>query len=124
MSSRHDQDGTPPAGGTNGRACAHLCRDSGVESGDGALWRAPIDALAFQPPDHGGWCTVHRLAFRALLGRNGEPADCLAHFAAHRPAFERAAAAKIARRGLAAAANLHLTSRDVARAIAHLATDG
>ncbi len=85
--------------------------------GDGAHWQAAIDALVFRPPGHGGVCAVHRLAFRALLGRLGTPADCLAHFAAHRPAFERAAAAKIARRGLDPAASLHVTSRDVARAI-------
>jgi hypothetical protein len=82
-----------------------------------ALWRPDIDALAFHPAGHGGICAVHRLAFRALLGREGTPADCLAYFAGHRPAFERAAAEKIARRGLGAAASLHLTSRDVARAL-------
>lgn len=92
---------------------------------DGAesLWRPAIDALVFQPPGHQGFCAVHRLAFRALLGRvplarPGTPEECLAFFAAHRSAFERAAAAKIQRRGLDVAASLHLTSRDVARALA------
>lgn len=80
-------------------------------------WRPAIDALVFRPAGHGGNCAVHRLAFRALLGRTGAPAECLAFFAAHRPAFERAAAAKIARCGLGIAASLHLTSRDVARAL-------
>jgi len=93
-------------------------------AGAAAQWQPAIDALVFRPPDHEGVCAVHRLAFRALLGRAGAPADCLAHFVAHRPAFEKAAAAKIARRGLDVSANLHLTSRDVARAIADLATPG
>lgn len=83
---------------------------------DGASWRGEIDALVFRPLGHEGICAVHRLAFRALLGRTGAPADCLAYFAAHRPAFEGAAAAKIASRGLGRGASLHLTSRDVARA--------
>ncbi|MBK1839538.1 hypothetical protein JHL17_19185 [Azospirillum sp. YIM B02556] len=79
-------------------------------------WRADIDALVFRPQEHDGWCAVHRLAFRALLGRR-EPApeDCLAYAATHAAAFEAAAAGKIARRGYDAVASLHLTSRDVAR---------
>ncbi|CAO3427999.1 hypothetical protein [Azospirillum doebereinerae] len=90
--------------------------ESGGLDGDPS-WRPAIDALAFHPVGHEGICAVHRLAFRALLGRAGTPADCLAYFAAHRPAFERAVAEKIARRGLSVAANLHLTSRDVERAL-------
>ncbi|WP_372396079.1 hypothetical protein ABMY26_12680 [Azospirillum sp. HJ39] len=81
-------------------------------------WRAEIDALVFRPAGHGGRCAVHRLAFRALLGvREPTAADCLAYAAAHRAAFEAAAAGKIARRGYGVAASLHLTSRDVARAL-------
>ena len=87
-------------------------------SAEGLSWRDDIDALVFRPAGHGGWCAVHRLAFRALLGtRNPTPEDCLAHAAAHRGAFEEAAAGKIARRGYGAAASLHLTSRDIARAL-------
>ncbi|WP_085552833.1 DUF1488 family protein [Azospirillum agricola] len=89
-----------------------------VRDADAAQWQPAIDALVFRPSGHRGVCAIHRLAFRALLGRTGGAEDCLAFFAAHRPAFERAAAAKIARRGLDASASLHLTSRDVARAIA------
>ncbi|MGF7173775.1 hypothetical protein [Azospirillum doebereinerae] len=44
----------------------------------------------------------------------------MAYFAEHRSAFDRAAAAKIARRGLGVAVNLHLTSRDIARALGSL----
>ncbi len=79
-------------------------------------WRTDIDALVFTPPGHRGVCAVHRLAFRTLLGRLPEPADCLAHFAANRAAFEQAAAEKIAGRGLSPDANLHLTSRAIQRA--------
>jgi hypothetical protein len=89
-----------------------------MAGGADSLWRPDIDALAFQPPGHQGFYAVHRLAFRALLGRSSTPEECLAFFAAHRPAFERAAGAKIQRRELDVAANLHLTSRDVARALA------
>lgn len=82
----------------------------------GLSWRADIDALVFQPAGHGGWCAVHRLAFRALLDRREPtPEDCLAFAVVHRASFEAAAAGKIAERGYGAAANLHLTSRDVAR---------
>lgn len=85
-------------------------------SGEGLSWRADIDALVFQPAGHGGWCAVHRLAFRALLGkRETTPEDCLAFAAGHRSSFEAAAAGKIAQRGYDAAASLHLTSRDIAR---------
>ncbi|WP_042695058.1 DUF1488 family protein [Azospirillum sp. B506] len=84
-------------------------------SGDGLSWRADIDALVFRPAGHGGWCAIHRLAFRDLLGmRAPKPEDCLAFAASHRAAFEAAAVGKIARRGYDAAASLHLTSRDVA----------
>jgi hypothetical protein len=81
------------------------------------VWRSDIDALAFEPQAHAGICTVHRLAFRTLLGRLPTPEDCFAFFRSNAPAFHAAAGAKISRRGLAAGANFHLTSRDVAAAI-------
>jgi len=81
------------------------------------VWRNDIDALAFAPEGHAGTCTVHRLAFRTLLGHMPTPADCMAYFEAHERAFHAAAAAKILRRGLAPGANFHLTSRDAARVI-------
>lgn len=85
-------------------------------TGDDLSWRAEIDALVFRPGGHGGWCAVHRLAFRALLGRREPtPEDCLAYAAAHRAAFEAAATGKIVKRGYDVAASLHLTSRDVVR---------
>ncbi|AWK90081.1 DUF1488 family protein [Azospirillum thermophilum] len=95
-------------------------------TGDGQpVWRQDIEALAFRPPGHDGRCAVHRLAFRTLIGGGQPPAaaECLAYFRLHRPAFERAAADKIARRGLPPDASLHLTSRDVGRAMTAEATD-
>ena len=81
------------------------------------IWRNDIDALAFQPEGHAGICTVHRMAFRALLGRMPTPEDCMAYFGANEHAFYKAARGKMLRRTLAPGANFHLTSRDVAAAI-------
>ena len=82
-----------------------------------ALWRPDIDSLAFLPTLHGGQCVVHRLAFRKLLGGSATPEACLAFFRLHRGAFDEAARAKTIRMGLAAAANFHLTSRDLRRVL-------
>jgi len=90
-------------------------------AGDAAVgWRADVEALAFRPEAHGGVCMVHRHAFRTLLGYMPSPDDCTAFFHLHAAAFHVAARAKIARAGLAGDANLHLTSRDVARTMAKL----
>ena len=83
-----------------------------------AEWRADVDALAFRPAGHAGFCMVHRLAFRVLVGASAAPEDCLALFAGERAAFETAARAKIARRTLAPEANFHLDSRDIRAALA------
>jgi hypothetical protein len=83
-----------------------------------AIWRADIDSLAFRPEGHGGLCVMHRRAFRALLGREGEAQACLDWFAAHRNDFEAAARRKIAWTDLAPEANFHLTSRDLKRVAA------
>lgn len=83
-----------------------------------AEWNRAIDSLVFTPDGHRGRCAVHRLAFRALLGlREPEPADALTHFTAHRAAYQRAAARKIADRGLDPDASLHLTSRAIQGAL-------
>ncbi|RYX86887.1 MAG: hypothetical protein EON84_21670 [Bradyrhizobiaceae bacterium] len=95
--------------------------DRDDESGGAKLWRADVDALTFRPRGHGGVCMVHRHAFRTLLKGLPSPDDCAAFFREHEAAFQAAAHAKIARAGLATAVSLHLTSRDVARAIAQLA---
>ena len=89
-----------------------------------STWRVDIDSLSFQPGDHAGLCMVHRRAFGTLLGFLPQPEDCRRYFDAHRAAFEQAAAAKIARANLSAAANFHLTSRDVLRALAECRDKG
>lgn len=88
----------------------------------GALrWRSDVDALSFRPEGHDGACMVHRHAFRTLLKRVPTPEECAAFFHAQQTAFHFAARAKIAHARLASDANLHLTSRDLARAMAKLA---
>ncbi|WP_441241633.1 hypothetical protein [Tardiphaga sp. 768_D3_N2_1] len=89
-----------------------------VSAGDNApLWRADVDALAFQPSGHRGLCMVHRHAFRTLLRRYPSPEECAAYFHDHRVVFQAAASAKLVRAGVAVDANFHLTSRDLARAM-------
>jgi hypothetical protein len=60
---------------------------------------------------------VHRHAFRTLLRRYPSPEDCAAYFQDHRAVFQAAASAKLVRASVAADANFHLTSRDLARAM-------
>jgi hypothetical protein len=80
-------------------------------------WRDDLNSLGFQPPGHSGSCVVHRRAFATVLGFQPSPAECLAWFDEHRAAFEWAAATKISRAALAAAAHFHLNSRDIRRAL-------
>jgi len=79
------------------------------------IWRNDIDALAFQPAEHTGLCMVHRRAFRTLLRATPSPQQCVEFFNAHQETFQAAARAKLLRTDVAAAANFHLTSRDVSR---------
>ena len=80
-----------------------------------SIWRNDIDALAFQPEAHDGFCMVHRRAFRTLLRAMPSPRQCIEFFNAHQEAFQAAARAKLQRTQVAATANFHLTSRDVSR---------
>jgi hypothetical protein len=79
------------------------------------IWRNDIDALAFQPEQHIGFCMVHRRAFRTLLRAMPSPQQCVEFFYAHQEAFQAAALAKLQRISVSNAANFHLTSRDVTR---------
>ena len=79
------------------------------------IWRDDIDALAFQPAEHAGFCMVHRRAFRTLLRTTPAPRDCVEYFSAHQEAFLAAARAKLLRTAPPSNANFHLTSRDVTR---------
>jgi hypothetical protein len=89
-----------------------------VEQDNALNWREDIEALAFRPDDHGGFCMVHRLAFRTLLRFCPQPAACEAFFRANQQAFQAAARAKIDRDEVEHAVNFHLTSREVSRQIA------
>ncbi|KRQ17123.1 hypothetical protein [Bradyrhizobium manausense] len=82
---------------------------------DEAHWRDDIASLIFSVRGHGAICAVHRGALRTLLGAEPSPKDCLGYFLRFEDAFRAAAAAKIARKGIPAGTNLHLTSRDIAR---------
>ena len=86
-----------------------------MPSSTSPIWRDDIDALAFQPEAHDGFCMVHRRAFRTLLRATPSPQQCVEYFNAHRATFEAAARTKLLRTRVAATANFHLTSRDVSR---------
>jgi hypothetical protein len=86
------------------------------ETGPKAIWREGLDALAFRPDGHDGWCLVHRRAIGTMIGREADATACLAWYAAQVDLFVRAAAAKVNRAGLRPEANFHLTSRDLRRA--------
>lgn len=92
--------------------------DRAVPHDASPLWRADVDALSFRPHGHGGVCMVHRHAFRTLLRRMPSVEDCATFFRAHEAVFQAAASAKMARVPVAADANFHLTSRDLARQMA------
>jgi hypothetical protein len=79
------------------------------------IWRNDIDALAFRPEAHTGFCMVHRRAFRTLLRATPSPRECVEFFNAHQEAFQAAALAKLQRANVSEAANFHLTSRDITR---------
>jgi len=89
--------------------------DRWMPSSKPPIWRNDIDALAFQPAEHTGLCMVHRRAFRTLLRATPSPQQCVEFFNAHQETFQAAARAKLLRTDVAAAANFHLTSRDVSR---------
>lgn len=80
-----------------------------------ARWRSDIQSLIFPVRDHAAGCAVHRGAFRTLLKAEPTQEACLAFFAKFEEAFRAAALLKIARKGIPAGTNLHLTSRDIAR---------
>ena len=80
-------------------------------------WHTDIDALSFRPPEHEGRGFVHRRAFQTLLSFPPSIEACQDYFMAHVAAFQAAAAAKIARERLETAANFHLNSRDIRRAL-------
>jgi hypothetical protein len=81
-------------------------------------WHPDIDALSFQPEQHGGRSFVHRRAFQTLLNFPPSVEDCQNYFLARLATFQSAAAAKIARDRVEFTANFHLNSRDIKRSLA------
>lgn len=80
-----------------------------------SVWREDVEALAFQPNGHGGFCIVHRHAFRTLLRRLPSDKECVEFFVGHQKIFQAAARAKVLRAKIADSDNFHITSRDVLR---------
>lgn len=85
-------------------------------------WRADVDSLAFQPPNHDGRCFIHRRAFVTLCGANTVE-DCESYYLSNRAAIFNAAAAKLQCSHPDQQANFHLNSRDIARAAHSLTAD-
>lgn len=86
-------------------------------SADTAFWREDIDSLAFYVDQHEGLCVMHRRAFRALLGFDPTPQQCLDYFEQRRVVFVQSARNKIERAKIPSSANFHITSRDIRRAV-------
>ena len=86
-----------------------------MPSSKAPILRNDIDALAFLPEAHTGFCMVHRRAFRTLLRAMPSPRECVEFFDAHQEAFQAAARAKLLRASVSETANFHLTSRDIVR---------
>lgn len=82
-----------------------------------AEWSVALDALRFFVPGHDAPCSVHRLAFKAILDVSPEKETCLACFAHNQAAFVSAALDKIKRQNIAIDRSLHLNSRDIRRAL-------
>lgn len=85
-------------------------------------WRADVDSLAFEPPNHEGRCFIHRRAFVTLCGANTVD-DCEHYYLSNRAAIFHATAEKVRRSSLDRQANFHLNSREIARAVRSLETD-
>ena len=81
-----------------------------------ASWHEDVQSLVFQPLGHEGNCFIHRRALETLCDA-ATIADYLHYYAEHRSAIHRAAADKIRDAHILGPTNLHLNSRDIARAI-------
>ena len=83
---------------------------------DDASWNEAARALEFgiEIGEYKGIVSVPRRVFQALLTMPPSPELCVAAYHLDRTRFERAAAAKVARRLLTADGNVELTQRDLA----------
>lgn len=77
-------------------------------------WVHDLDALQFPAPN-GGICFIHRRAFRAVFGREPQPADCLAFVRQHAVEIEDAATERLAELTIGYGKNYHLNSRHIRR---------
>ncbi|MBR0698163.1 hypothetical protein [Bradyrhizobium lablabi] len=80
-----------------------------------SVWRNDLDALAFRPPGHAGFCVIHRRAFRALLGSEPSAQQSINFYQQYRDVFAAAALEKIARAQIEQTVNFNINSRDVRR---------
>lgn len=80
-----------------------------------AQWAAEADAVRFSAPN-GGSCLIHRLAFRALLGRDPRVAECVDFVNLNIEAISAAAATRLSSAKIGRGINFHLNSRQIRRA--------
>lgn len=86
---------------------------------DETAWDDASATLTFtvQVGEYEGTVFVPRAVFTSLMERRPTPEDADAFFHANRPVFEKAVELRITDRALDPDANIHLTARDVRRAI-------
>lgn len=80
-----------------------------------AEWAAEANAVRFSAPN-GGSCFIHRLAFRALLGRETHEADCVAFVNLNIEAIANAAEIRLSSAKIGHGINFHLNSRHIRHA--------
>lgn len=88
---------------------------------DEAQWDVATATLTFtvRVGEYEGVVFVPRAVFTSLMERRPTAEEADAFFHANRPVFEKAVETRIADRALDPDANIHLTARDVRRAIPH-----
>lgn len=86
---------------------------------DEARWDDEADALTFtvQVGEYVGTVFTQRRVFVSLMERRPTPEEADAFFHTNRPVFEKAVEMRIMDRALDPDANIHLTARDLRRAI-------
>lgn len=86
---------------------------------DEAQWNEETATLTFtvRVGEYEGTVFVPRAVFTSLMERRPMAEEADAFFHANRPVFEKAVEARITDRALDPDANVHLTARDVRRAI-------
>ena len=80
-----------------------------------AQWAIEADSVHF-PALNGGRCFIHRLAFRALLGRDPSKEDCITFVTRNQDAIANAAGMRAEQAKIGLGVNFHLNSRHLRRA--------